>query len=220
MRTEKNQKANKPNTNKSVPNSTATLKRNLVNYKTYTIRINGSGAEMVCQKLTDCQSQAWKYLTDNGVDFSFLRDHVRYGNDIGISVDAYLGEWSDFDSLCHVHGCSVSSGNFEIIDEDGEEISSVDLGNLDIKIEESYSEVELESGAYFTARSDEDGQFFEASIMLQENKLPYLEDFTIIAVRLFEESIVTGINYNGKPLANSGEFDQETSGWSAEIHWI
>ena len=188
--------------------------------KTYTIRIKGSGAEMVCQKLTEVQSLAWKNLSQNGDDFSLLKEHVRYGKEEGIGEDAYLGEWTELDGLCHIHGCSIMSGNLEILDEDDEELGSVDLDDLDMKYEVSYAEVELEHGAYFVARSDEDGQFFEANIKLDEDETPDPADFTIRAVCLFDESIVTGVDYKGKPLKNAEVFDQETSGWNAEIRWV
>lgn len=178
---------------------------------TYTIEINGWGAEMVLGGIT---KEAYDYWSIKDEEDGGLSNHLFWdpyeavdGNEVTDDSDPrFLGNWYENDNIEHAYGAFCDKCVVTVLDEDDQEIWQCD--EPVIKSTSTINPDEQDVGHYIKIWQAEKGNFFTAEI--ETDKFDP-DKLVFYASNIDGDSVIDSVEYDGQGLDTD---DISTSGKS------
>lgn len=176
---------------------------------TYTVNVQGYGAEMVFARITKEQYEYWKPLNDEESDA--INQHLFWdpyeedeGNEITDDTDPrWLGMWYDMEgTIEQCHGAEAGSAWLRIYDENNEMVHEMDIGADKVEPAEDTSAKTEGEGYYCKAQSSEKGTFISAQLEV-DGEID-LSKFKFYGCRIDGDLLVTNLEYDGEDLEDDG----------------
>lgn len=181
---------------------------------TYTIEINGRGAEMVMGKITKEAYEHWsvKDEFDEGLQSHLFWDPYEEedGNDVTDDEDPrFLGQWFELDDIEHAYGAFIDYCVVSVYNEDGDLIWSTEdpiIKNTSIEDPDDY-----EAGYYIKCWNSEKGNFYQADF---DAKVFDPDKLNFYATNMDNDVVITHVEYAGEDLDNvGGDTVGKGTGW-------
>ncbi len=187
--------------------------------------VYGYGGEHCIASLDKTQIDYWKkkYKEDSYDASQELQDHVWNADWDDEVPPTHFGKWYDNDNCMHEEKVYYSESSRLCIQvykgDDQIEDFEIEVTDKSLKkhFHEEFVPKKTKGTAYLWCRSSDRGMYCYGETELEEGEVFDRSKLSISVGKVFNEQIVTDINYDGMELDNEGCYDSTGKGFDADI---